>query len=117
GPATTTTTSTTTAPPASTTTTTTTPAPEPCPAGYVGLGFDDGPDIYTGQLLDILEAKQAKATHFLIGNKITPELAPVVRRMASLGHPVGDHSWTHPYLTQMTDDEVRTELELTIDRL
>jgi peptidoglycan/xylan/chitin deacetylase (PgdA/CDA1 family) len=98
-------------------TTTTTSAPVPCRSGYVALGFDDGPDVYSDQLLDIFEAKQAKASHFLIGNKITPDLAPVVARMVRLGHVVGNHSWTHPYLTQLTDDEIRSELTQTTDRL
>jgi peptidoglycan/xylan/chitin deacetylase (PgdA/CDA1 family) len=113
---TTTTTTTTGSTTSSSATTSTTAPPAPCSAGYVALGFDDGPDVYSDELLDILEAKHAKATHFLIGEKITGKLVPVVQRMVRLGHPVGNHTWSHPHLTELTDQQVRDELTRTSDR-
>jgi peptidoglycan/xylan/chitin deacetylase (PgdA/CDA1 family) len=105
------------APPPTTTAAPTTTLPSGCRSGYVAMTFDDGPDVYTASLLDTLAAKRAAATFFVMGSKITPELAPVVAREARDGHVVGNHTWTHPYLTQMLDADVRSELTRTTDRI
>ena len=59
------------------------------------LTFDDGPNAsWTGPLLDALRDTGARATFFLIDEHITPETAPLVRRMAEEGHAIGLHSGT-----------------------
>ena len=68
------------------------------PAGNPGvcLTIDDGPDPSTTPvLLDLLEAHQAKAVFFLIGDRAArhPDL---VREIARRGHVIGNHSQTHP---------------------
>lgn len=65
-------------------------------AGQVWLTIDDGPDPEdTPRLLDLLDAAQAKATFFVIGDKARqhPEL---VRLIAARGHEIGNHTQTHP---------------------
>ena len=84
----------------------------------VALTFDDGPGPYTGQLLAQLRAWGAHATFFLVGNRLRywPQAA---REDARLG-AVGDHTWSHPRLTQLPAWLVRLELGLTqweIDRV
>lgn len=59
------------------------------------LSFDDGPSPgITEKVLQILEEKQAKATFFLIGDKVErhPEL---VKETARRGHAIGNHSFHH----------------------
>ena len=65
----------------------------------VALTFDDGPSPYTSELLRILRANGARATFFLVGNRIQywPD-AP--RREVALG-AVGNHTWSHPRLTAL----------------
>ena len=68
-----------------------TPAPAAPPAANSGskviaLTFDDGPDPYTAQLLDILDQHGAKATFFLIGSKVSAR-ADVLRRIHARSHP------------------------------
>ena len=59
------------------------------------LTFDDGPNAeWTPVLLDELERQQVRATFFLIDEHITPETAPIVRRIAEEGHAIGLHSGT-----------------------
>ena len=66
------------------------PATDP-PTVY--LTFDDGPNpAATPMLLDALRAEGATATFFLIDAHLTPETAPIVRRMFEEGHGVGLHS-------------------------
>jgi peptidoglycan/xylan/chitin deacetylase (PgdA/CDA1 family) len=63
------------------------------PAVY--LTFDDGPNPdWTPPLLDELKRQDARATFFLIDEHITPETAPIVRRIAEEGHAIGLHSGT-----------------------
>lgn len=60
------------------------------------LTFDEGYENgYTSQILDILKAKNIKATFFVTMGyvKSQPEL---VQRMINEGHVIGNHSTTHP---------------------
>ncbi|GJJ76722.1 peptidoglycan-N-acetylglucosamine deacetylase [Entomortierella parvispora] len=61
--------------------------------------FDDGPSIWTHELLDYLAIKQVKVTFFVNGlnyNLITdPEFAAVVKRAFDEGHQIGSHTWAH----------------------
>lgn len=67
----------------------------PRDAGGVWLTIDDGPSDDTPALLDLLDAHDAKATFFLVGERASarPDL---VREIARRGHGVGNHSHTHP---------------------
>ncbi|HEY4529518.1 MAG TPA: polysaccharide deacetylase family protein [Luteimonas sp.] len=61
----------------------------------VWLTIDDGPSDDTAAILDLLDARGAKATFFLVGERAaaSPEL---VREIAARGHGIGNHSHTHP---------------------
>lgn len=61
----------------------------------VYLTFDDGPSIYTGQILDILAANNVKATFFVIGRD--EEYYPYYKRIVDEGHTIGMHSYSHVY--------------------
>ena len=63
----------------------------------VALTFDDGPDPQrTPAVLDLLARQGVRATFFVVGARAEahPEL---VRRMATEGHVVGNHSYTHSW--------------------
>jgi peptidoglycan/xylan/chitin deacetylase (PgdA/CDA1 family) len=61
----------------------------------VWLTIDDGPSADTPALLDLLDAHQAKACFFLVGERAEamPEL---VREILRRGHQLGNHSYSHP---------------------
>ncbi|MCM1179807.1 MAG: polysaccharide deacetylase [Clostridium sp.] len=63
--------------------------------GRVYLTFDDGPSIYTGQILDILQANNVKATFFVIGRD--EQYYDYYKRIVEEGHTIGMHSYTHVY--------------------
>jgi len=65
------------------------------PAEGVWLTIDDGPSDDTRPLLDLLDAHDAQATFFLVGERAAarPEL---VREIVARGHGIGNHSQTHP---------------------
>ena len=62
----------------------------------IALSFDDGPDPQnTPQILDILKAKHAPATFFVIGSNANQYLGLLQREYAE-GHEIGNHTYTHP---------------------
>lgn len=86
-----------------------TPAVDCRKAKCVALTFDDGPSRYTAALLDILDARHAKATFFQIGpHALTyPQVA---RRAYREGFAIGDHTVTHPHLTRISTARIRYEV-------
>ncbi|SFJ70211.1 Peptidoglycan/xylan/chitin deacetylase, PgdA/CDA1 family [Paenibacillus sp. UNC496MF] len=83
----------------------------------VAITFDDGPNaLYTRQTADLFNAAGGKATFFMLGEKIG-EMPDFVRRIHEEGHEIGNHSYSHPFLTKISGDEVRAELERTDKRI
>ncbi|MGG6314036.1 delta-lactam-biosynthetic de-N-acetylase [Paenibacillus macerans] len=75
------------------------------------LTFDNGYENgYTAPILDTLKAKKVPAVFFVTGHyvKDQPEL---LMRMAAEGHLIGNHSWSHPDMTTISDERIRDELE------
>ncbi len=62
----------------------------------VYLTFDDGPSIYTDEILDILAEYDVKATFFVVG-KEDEHSQESIRRIAEEGHTLGMHSYSHKY--------------------
>ena len=79
----------------------------------VVLTFDDGPDPeWTPKILDILKAYRVKATFFILGRE-AEDHAELVRRIAEEGHEIGNHSFLHPNLAEVSDARIRLELNAT----
>ncbi|MDP9286282.1 MAG: polysaccharide deacetylase family protein [Actinomycetota bacterium] len=77
----------------------------------VALTFDDGPSPYTERLLSVLRGAGAHATFFLVGNRL--QYWPrAIREEAQLG-ALGNHTWSHPSLTDLPRWLVWLELERT----
>lgn len=76
----------------------------------LALTYDDGPnDAHTLSLLETLARHDVHATFFLIGRYVRqhPDLA---REIASAGHIIGNHTFTHPLLIFKSKKETRKEL-------
>ena len=79
----------------------------------IALTFDDGPSkANTAKILDILEVNGAKATFFVIGRNAA-ENAQLLRRAASLGCEIGNHTFDHAKLTDLSDEKIREQLQKT----
>ncbi|GGI46490.1 peptidoglycan/xylan/chitin deacetylase (PgdA/CDA1 family) [Agromyces flavus] len=78
----------------------------------VSITFDDGPSSLTPGLLDVLDRERVVATFFVQGSAVqaSPDVAG---RIVESGHQIGNHTWRHPNLTKLTDEEVRRELTRT----
>lgn len=85
-------------------------------AKYVCLSFDDGPNTQKGDntmndMLDLLEKHNIPASFFLIGNKITEENKKVIKRAFDMGCDIQNHSWTHPFMAEMTKEQIAEEYD------
>lgn len=79
----------------------------------VALTFDDGPHPkLTPRLLDMLREQNARATFYVIGERVAtwPKLAA---RIAEEGHEIGNHSWSHPDLSGYSDTKVLSQIDRT----
>ncbi|WP_133915680.1 polysaccharide deacetylase family protein [Streptomyces sp. NBC_00582] len=77
------------------------------------LTFDDGPDPrYTPQILDTLARYDVRAMFFVCG-EMAVDHQDLLARMADEGHVVGNHTWSHPLLTQLSRRRIRSEITRT----
>lgn len=80
---------------------------------YIAITFDDGPSAtLTPKLLDLLAARQIKASFFVIGQNVA-EHPEIVARAVREGHEIGNHSWSHPYFARLSDEAVRNQVKRT----
>jgi cellulose synthase/poly-beta-1,6-N-acetylglucosamine synthase-like glycosyltransferase/spore germination protein YaaH/peptidoglycan/xylan/chitin deacetylase (PgdA/CDA1 family) len=81
--------------------------------GWVALTFDDGPDgRWTPKILDILKAKHANGTFFVIGENMQ-DRPDLVQREVREGDVVGNHTWTHPNIGETPITQTDLELNTT----
>ena len=93
--------------------------PEPYRVGRYGyspnkvaLTFDDGPDPeWTPKILDVLKAKKATATFFLIGIQ-TDKFSGIAKEIYQDGNTIGNHTFTHPDITNAAAGYMKFELNL-----
>ena len=78
----------------------------------VALTFDDGPSAHTDRLLDIFSRYDAKGTFFVLGNLIDGR-KNTVKRIVAEGHEIGNHSWNHRQLTNLSEEEITDQIMMT----
>ena len=84
----------------------------------IALTYDDGPQgDYEGsssnRILNVLEQNKAHATFFYLGQKINDASKGEIVRAHNLGNEVANHSFTHANLSQLTEEELRSEIDQT----
>ncbi|SCG61984.1 Cellulose binding domain-containing protein [Micromonospora humi] len=81
--------------------------------GYVALTFDDGPTPgNTTTLINTLRAAGVRATFFNVGQNVQANPA-LARAQRDAGMWVGNHSWTHPHMTQLSQAQMTSEISQT----
>ncbi|OXH34185.1 chitin deacetylase 2 [Cryptococcus neoformans] len=84
-------------------------APEPM---TWGLGFDDGPNCSHNALYDLLLENNQKATMFFIGSNVLDWPLQAMRAHDE-GHEICVHTWSHQYMTALSNEVVFAELYYT----
>jgi peptidoglycan/xylan/chitin deacetylase (PgdA/CDA1 family) len=75
------------------------------------LTFDDGPSPYTTQIARVLRRFHARATFFDIGSRIA--LWPEGARVSSTVGEIGNHTWSHPHVAELSRADTQRELVWT----
>jgi cellulose synthase/poly-beta-1,6-N-acetylglucosamine synthase-like glycosyltransferase/peptidoglycan/xylan/chitin deacetylase (PgdA/CDA1 family)/spore germination protein YaaH len=79
----------------------------------VALSFDDGPDPkWTPKILDILKEKNANGAFMLIGAEAAENVG-VMKRILREGHEIGNHTWTHPDISEISFRQLDFEVKVT----
>ena len=78
----------------------------------VALTFDDGPGPYTDKILSCLSKYGAKATFFVVGNRLN-KYPSALKREAELGMEIGCHTWNHKQLTTLDSGGIKNEITRT----
>lgn len=82
----------------------------------VALTFDDGPTIgITERVLDVLQKNEVVASFFLIGQQITDETKPLIKRAQDMGCSIENHSRTHQSMPKQSEKEIVDEIQYTTD--
>ena len=79
----------------------------------VAITFDDGPDpIWTPRILDVLKKYNVKGTFFMIGEEAEDNVG-VMERVFREGHEIGNHTFTHPDISEISERQVDLQLNAT----
>ena len=79
----------------------------------VAISFDDGPDpAWTPKILDILKRYDVKGTFFMIGEEAEDNVG-VMQRVYREGHEIGNHTFTHPDISEISNTQVDLQLTIT----
>lgn len=75
------------------------------------LTFDNGYENgYTGKIMDVLKEKKVPATFFVTGHYVKDQ-PDLLIRMVNEGHIIGNHSWSHPDMTRISNEKIKEELD------
>lgn len=73
--------------------------------------FDAGADNQSAaKILEIAKKHNVKITFFVTG-KFAEKFPDLIKQMAADGHEIFNHTYSHPHLTQITDEQIKEELQ------
>ncbi|KAJ8454097.1 hypothetical protein ONZ51_g13226 [Trametes cubensis] len=82
---------------------------ESCPDKLTwGLTYDDGPALYTGDLLHYLDTVNLKATFFVVGSRAI-SYPSLLQEEYMAQHQIAVHTWSHPPMTTLTNEQIIAE--------
>ena len=78
----------------------------------VALTFDDGPSQYTWPIVTALQEHNARATFFLVGNRVATHQAAIEFTQAN-HNEIASHSFSHADLGKSTEEEILSQIQKT----
>ncbi|KAF9980954.1 chitin deacetylase [Mortierella antarctica] len=89
--------------------------------GTLALTFDDGPYIFTEELLNTLKTNNVKATFFVNGHNYVDiqdtKYAKLIESAKSDGHQIASHTWDHADLATLSKEKILAEMDQLNDAL
>lgn len=80
----------------------------------VALTFDDGPSSNTASIVQILSDNKMNATFFELGSKMS-KYPDTIKNVLASHNEIGSHTYSHKYLTKISDAEMQNEIQMTND--
>ncbi|KLO07278.1 carbohydrate esterase family 4 protein, partial [Schizopora paradoxa] len=77
-----------------------------------GMSFDDGPSPNSPTLLKFLSDNHLTSTFFVVGSRVI-SYPDILRDEYMSGHEISVHTWSHPPLTKLTNEQIVAELGWT----
>ncbi|KAG8860302.1 chitin deacetylase [Tulasnella sp. 330] len=77
-----------------------------------GVSYDDGPSPYTPKLVSFLHDHNITATFYVVGSRAISR-PQMLQTEYMLGHEISDHTWSHPPLTTLSNEQIVAELGWT----
>ena len=83
----------------------------------ISISFDAAwGDQYTNDILDTLDSYNVKTTFFLV--EFWADRYPeMVKKIYDKGHEIGNHSATHPKMSQLNEEQIIRELKKTEEKI
>lgn len=81
-----------------------------CPKGQWALTYDDGPSEFSPKLYDYLDKVNVKVTFFMVGGQVV-KYPDYTLRAYKAGHELAMHTWSHNYMTSLTNEQIVAELK------
>ncbi len=83
----------------------------------IAISFDAAwGDTYTDDILDVLDEYNVKTTFFLVGFWVD-KYPDMVKKIHQRGHEIGNHSSSHPHMSQLTREEIIKEIKETEEKI
>lgn len=83
----------------------------------ISLTFDDGPHPKeTHEILDVLDKYNVKGTFFVVGKHANWYSEPLIRA-AKEGHEIGNHTFSHPDISNLSSEDIKREIKECEDTL
>jgi len=81
----------------------------------VAFAFDDGPvaNSDSDKILNALKNNNCHATFFYVGRLINESTKEEIKKAHAQGCEIANHTFTHPYLTEMTREQILDEVNKT----
>lgn len=83
---------------------------------YVAITFDDGPSIYTKNILETLKKHNVNATFFVLGNKVET-YQDLLKQSLNDGNVIGNHSYNHKWLIKLNKEEIKEQVNKTNEEI
>ena len=82
----------------------------------IALTYDDGPDVYTEQIVNVLAQNNAKATFYVNGTHVTDH-PDIIQTIFQNGNEIGNHTNLHELFSHNTQGIIRKTVEETNKKL
>lgn len=79
----------------------------------IALTFDDSPTAVTEKIVEAAEKFGVRLTLFCEGQKLNENSSQILKKALKLGCEIGNHSFSHPALVSLDDDEIKKEISST----